>query len=253
METTRSYRRITQPQRAETPLDLFWTSAAGPRALPRRTLHPYRRRKSARQVHEVDFDLAQYPGVRGEPLDFSQQVHRLCADIVSRCQPLHHIDMQRILVGVTQARTPRSHGLQAKITPLRFHQGALLRSRRGRHYQVQRCWLDGVEILYLMTFCLPRFLDQSFDEKFITLFHELYHIAPTFDGDLRRHEGRCTIHTHSQKAYDRQMAGLAREYLAGGADPQLHGFLRLNFQQLLDMHGTIHGLALPAPRLVPVE
>ncbi len=52
-------------------------------------------------------------------------------------------------------------------------------------------------MLYLVTFCLPRFLDQDFDDKFITLFHELYHISPRFEGDLRRHEGRCALHSHS--------------------------------------------------------
>src|SRR5947199_128866 len=78
------------------------------------------------------------------------------------------------------------------------------------------------EILYLMTFCLPRFLDQDFDEKFVTLFHELYHISPQFDGDLRRHAGRYAVHTRSQRGYDEQMAHLARAYLADGADPKLH-------------------------------
>ena len=61
-------------------------------------------------------------------------------------------------------------------------------------------------MLYLVTFCLPRFLDRPFNDKFVTLFHELYHIGPAFDGDLRRHEGRCAIHTHSKRRYDAHMA-----------------------------------------------
>ena len=28
------------------------------------------------------------------------------------------------------------------------------------------------EMLYLMTFCLPRFLNRPFEDKFVTLFHE---------------------------------------------------------------------------------
>src|SRR5206468_1851711 len=81
-------------------------------------------------------------------------------------------------------------GLQARVTPLRFAHGALVRRRRGVSFQVQRYFVDGAEMLYLVTFCLPRFLDQTFDDKFITLFHELFHISPAFDGDLRRHGGR---------------------------------------------------------------
>ena len=87
-------------------------------------------------------------------------------------------------------------------------------------------------MLYLVTFCLPRFLDQDFDDKFITLFHELYHISPAFDGDLRRHAGRCDLHSNSKRLYDAHMADLARSYLSNGADHGLHDFLRLNFAQL---------------------
>ena len=49
-------------------------------------------------------------------------------------------------------------------------------------------------MLYVMTFCLPRFLEQSFDDKFVTIFHELFHIGPSFDGDFRRHSGRCAFY-----------------------------------------------------------
>src|SRR5205807_4552917 len=138
----------------------------------------------------------------------------------------------RLLFGATQARNGHMHGLQARVTPLRFRDGKLTRRRRGTNYQVQRYWVDQREVLYLVTFCLPRFLDQDFDEKFVTLFHELYHVSPEFDGDLRRHPGRCAMHTRSKSAYDKHMAHLARVYLSSGADPTLHGFLRQNFTQL---------------------
>src|SRR5207237_1688118 len=131
-----------------------------------------------------------------------------------------------------QARGSRTHGLQARVTPLRFHDGRLQRRRRGISYQVQRYFVGEQEMLYVLTFCLPRFLNQDFDDKFITLFHELYHIGPAFDGYLRRHDGRCAIHSESKKGYDKYMADLARAYLANGADPASHTFLRLNFDQL---------------------
>jgi hypothetical protein len=107
-------------------------------------------------------------------------------------------------------------------------------------------------MLYLVTFCLPRFLDQDFDDKFITLFHELYHISPTFDGDLRRHAGRCEVHSHSKRLYDAHMAHLARSYLSNGADHGVHSFLRLDFAQLHHRHGGVVGVVVPRPRLLPV-
>ena len=91
---------------------------------------------------------------------------------------------------------------------MRFRDGALTRRVGGTVYQVQRYFVGGREMLYLVTFCLPRFLDQTFEEKLVTVFHELYHISPNFDGDLRRHEGRYAVHSRSKRAYDERMAAL---------------------------------------------
>ena len=85
------------------------------------------------------------------------------------------------------------------MTPLRFRNGLLMRKRDGVAYQVQRYVVDGKDMLYLVTFCLPRFLDQGFDDKFITLFHELYHISPSFEGDLRPAGwARTPVHSSSK-------------------------------------------------------
>jgi hypothetical protein len=144
------------------------------------------------------------------------------------------------------------HGLQARVTPLRFRQGQLLRRRGGVTYRVQRYFVDGREMLYVVTFCLPRFLDGTFEDKFVTLFHELYHISPAFEGDLRNLGGRCRLHSGDKRAYDARMLLLARGYLSGGADPGLSNFLRLDFAQLEYRHGAVAGVVVPRPRLLPV-
>src|SRR5437870_3189121 len=164
-------------------------------------------------------------GDAAAPFDFCGHVRRLTADIALRCEALGHIDVSRVLFAVTQARGRHGHGLQARVTPLRFAGGQLQRPRRGALYQVQRFLHGDTEFLYVLAFCLPRFLEQDFDGKFVTLFHELYHIGPAFDGDLRRHDGRYSVHSHSQRAYDCHMAHLARAYLATRPDPDLHAFL----------------------------
>jgi predicted metallopeptidase len=145
------------------------------------------------------------------------------------------------------------HGLQARLTPLRFENGAIARLHRGRPFQVQRFFQDGREILYVVTFCLPRFLNRDFEDKFVTIFHELFHTSPLFDGDLRRHPGRFSLHTSSQKRYDQEMTAMAREYLNSGADARLHGFLRLNHAQLRERHQRVVGHVVPRPKLIPVR
>jgi hypothetical protein len=191
-------------------------------------------------------------GPVGRHFDFCGQVRRLLDDIVLRTPEFAHVQVPRILLGVIQARSRNPHGLQARVTPLRFQRGALTKLRRGVVYQVQRYFVAEHEFLYLLTFCLPRFLDRDFDDKLVTLVHELWHIGPEFDGDLRRHDGRYQLHTHSRRGYDRKMTGLARAYLASNPDPALHGFLRLNFAQLHERHRSILGVVVPRPRIVPL-
>ena len=192
-------------------------------------------------------------GPHDRPFDFCGHVRGLCVDIAARCDLFRHVDANRLLIGVTQARSARRHGLQARVTPLRCWGGSLTRLRHGVRYQVQRYFVGDREMLYLLTFCLPRFLDQDFDDKFITLFHELYHISPAFDGDLRRYGGRGAFHPRSQRVYDRHMARLAQAYLADRPEPALHDFLRLTFAQLRHRHGEVVGVMVPRPKLVPVD
>lgn len=237
-----------RPARPEVPLIRRW--AEGDMPLPVRAI----RAPAAAPAPPPGLEAPSWldTGPRDQPFDFCGHVRRLCADIAARCEVLRHIDAGRLLFAVTQARSHRRHGLQARVTPLRCREGRLLRQRHGSWYQVQRYFVGGHEMLYLVTFCLPRFLDQDRDEKFVTLFHELYHISPAFDGDLRRHGRRGAWHAHSKRDYDRHMAHLAREYLASGPDPGLHDFLRLTFAQLEHRHGSVVGTTVPWPKLVPI-
>jgi predicted metallopeptidase len=175
-------------------------------------------------------------------------MRRLCGDIATRCPALRHIDPARLLVGITQARNGRLHGLQARVTPLRFRHGGLLRRRHGVEYRVQRYFVNGREMLYLITFCLPRFLDQDFDQKLITIFHELYHISPAFDGDLRRFPGKNYAHGVSREHYHAAMKKLAARYLSDGPRAHDHEFLRVPFPELMQRHGGIIYTSIPRPR-----
>jgi predicted metallopeptidase len=251
----RSRRRVeTQVSAARTGISRFsllheWTGEDGSRPLPVRSIRPLR--TLPKPVSSSNF----HPGLLGlapEPFHFTRHMHALCMDIVARTPALQHILMQHVLTGITRARTRRSYGLQAKVTPMRFAHGKLLQRRRGWMYQVQQYYVAGVEMLYLMSFCLPRYLDLCFEEKMITIFHELFHIAPEFNGDLRRHSGRYYQHTHSKKKYDAQMKTYVEAYLAAEPHPALYGFLRHSFEELHERHGRVLGVIVPAPKLVPL-
>jgi hypothetical protein len=236
---------------ASLPAELWWTHRHGPQPLP---LCAIRQKGNDERPLPALYTGAGYHATElaHGPLDLTEHLRRLCTDIVARCDFFHHIDTERILFHLTRSRGGRKHGLLAKVTPMRFRHGQILRERRGRLCQVQRYFVNDVEMLYLMAFCVPRFLNLSFEQKMITVFHELWHVAPEFNGDLRRHMGRCYVHTHSKKLYDEQMAQLARHYLNHGAPAELHAFLRLSFAQLQQRHGSVVGQFVPAPRLVRI-
>lgn len=186
--------------------------------------------------------------------NFSSHMARLCAHITATVPRLRHVDMDRVAIRFCQVRKRVLHGLQATLTPMRFNDGALTTSRMGRQYTVQRLLArDGREILYLLSFYLPRYLDQPFRQKLITIFHELWHIAPSFNGDLRRQPGRCYAHGPSEHDFDMLSEALAQEWLAQNPSQDIFEFLHEDFRGLLRRHGSVYGLRIRTPRLIPVS
>jgi predicted metallopeptidase len=191
------------------------------------------------------------PPKPGRGFNFTWHMRRLCVDLAQRLPELNHVDVERLAIRFCQARKPVRHGVQATLTPLRFERGELMSRRRGRMWTVERLYdSTGRELLYLLSFYLPRFLERSFEEKLATVVHELWHISPRFDGDLRRHPGRCYAHSHSQKHYDEAMHQLARKWLSLDPPEAAYGFLRSNFAQLECAHGAVFGQKIPTPKLI---
>ncbi len=187
-------------------------------------------------------------------LDFTAHLRRLCEDVAARVPELAHVEMQRVAVRYCQVRKGVTHGLQASLTPLRFTGGARTTFRRGQTWTIQRV-LDpaGREMLYLLSFYLPRFLDLPLSEKLSTIFHELWHISPTFDGDLRRLPGRCYAHGSSQQAFHAEMEPLVQCWLALQPPQDVYEFLRHDFRQLVQHHGAVYGTRYSTPKMVRVE
>jgi len=182
--------------------------------------------------------------------DFTRRIRTLAADMVVRLPDLAHIDMQRVAVGFSQTRCRGPQGIYATLTPLRFVGGRLHAFRRGRQWGVQRL-LDaaGREMLYILRFYLPRFLDLPFAQKLTTVAHELWHIGPEFNGDLRRFNGRCYAHSPSRKSFDATAEQLARRWLDARPPESLYDFLHLDYRELVERHGRVFGIRVATPKL----
>jgi predicted metallopeptidase len=181
--------------------------------------------------------------------NYTEALESLIREIVERVADLGHVDPERLLVACSRSRDNGSVGAYAKIIPMRFKDGA--RERRvGRHaYQMPVLSYRGREILYLIYFFMPRFGDLPYREGLETVVHELYHIGPKFDGDIRRFPGRNYAHGSSQKRFNAAVAALTKRYLTPD-EPAAADFLRHTTAELHRAHGPLMGRRVPLPKPV---
>lgn len=201
---------------------------------------------------EVEASLASRQAGDLGPLDYTAQMHRLCCDMVARLPELAHIDMSRVLVCCARSRKPGRYGIYASLTPLRFAGGRTVERRHGRLWTIQQVRDEtGREMLYVLSFYLPRFQDLPLDEKLTTILHELWHIGPRCDGDIRRHPGRYHAHSPSQAAFDGWARALAQRWLAQQPPPERYAFLLPSFAALCQRHCALYVRTVPRPRRIP--
>ncbi len=124
-------------------------------------------------VNREPAPLARLAACKPAGFDFTLHMRLLCQDMAARLEELRHIDMGLVAVSFAQARTAADCGMFASLTPLRFAGGQRHTLRRGRQWTLQRVCEGGREMLYILNFYLPRFLDLPLDEKLITVVHEL--------------------------------------------------------------------------------
>ncbi len=169
--------------------------------------------------------------------DVALLVHRLSR----RVDQLSHLQPGQILHGVSQARSRSRYGIYAQCHGLRFKHG-----RRDHQTRDGNAWLwpvirvRGQEILYYVTYFLPRFLDQPPRDRLNTLLHELYHIHPQFNGDLRRFSGRSEFHGSRYEDFD-GVVDLMVEQALPHIEIERFPFLTCSFDELAARYGSVVG------------
>lgn len=188
------------------------------------------------------------------PFNYTDALWEVVRDVVTTLEELRHVNLDHVLLSVAQARQASTHGVYASCVPLRFAGGARETVVRKRRYRMPELHRFGREVLYILYFMLPRFHEeQDYHEKLATIIHELYHISPEFDGDIRRFSGRNFAHGHSREVYHAAMRKLADRYLATSPRAGSHEFLKLSFSELMARPGGVVGFSLPRPKAVLVR
>lgn len=172
--------------------------------------------------------------------------------ISRRVERLSHIQTGRILHGVSQARNRSKYGVYAQCFGLRFKGGQRFQgSSDGHHWEWPEIRVRGQEMMYYITYFLPRFMDQPPKERLNTLVHELYHISPHFNGDLRRFPGRNEYHgPHFEKVVVDMVKEIRPQF-----EMERFPFLVYSFDELVEKFGGVVGNKLRRfkPRRVKIE
>lgn len=186
-------------------------------------------------------------------LNLTLALERLVADIVGKVGEFSHIDPLRVMLCVASTRSGGVHGVYAKIHPLRFAGGArsleVKRGRRSALLTMPSVVHRQTEMLYVIYFLVPRFFNLPKREKLVTVFHELYHISPLFDGDIRRFPGRNFAHGSSRKRYNALMDALVEKYLAMPGCTGVTEFLDRDLESLRTGYRAIVGRKYPVPKV----
>jgi hypothetical protein len=204
-------------------------------------------------------------------MNYTDRITALMADIVRRVPDLAYIDMSRVLVFARFGRSDAEGAYatcHAMTLPSSEPSYYFWRDRRSGRMTRRSEWfvtkspsveVDDSQIDYLISFCLPRFCDQTIARahkqrtypgaepwvaKLDTIIHELYHIAPDHQGIRRlpRRNGEPSSRTHSP-AFFRAVSRMVREYLASNPDPAVVGFLCYEFAELTARFSRVTGTA----------
>ncbi len=184
---------------------------------------------------------------------YTRAVEEAVALIVRECPLFGHVRVDEVAVSFAQTKSRSRYGNYAKMVPLRFEGGKTEVVERGRRFRADPFSFRGKDVLYILYVYLPRFHDQGFEDKVLTLFHELFHIGPAFDGDLRRLPGPNPFHGASREEYDRNLRPYGAEFLDRcGSAPELD-FLREPLAALERRHGGVAGTWIQQPSFPAVD
>ncbi len=186
-------------------------------------------------------------------LDITESIGLIIRDVTSSCPLFGHIDSDRLLVCLSTNRRGNNGGTYGKLVPLRFKDGEKVTRYGKHHYSIPEVYNAGIECLYILYFYMPRFFDLPPEEKIKVIFHELYHISPLFNGDIRRLGAKKAAHGHSKKHYDERYKSELQHYISFVESSPQHAFLSHDSQSLFRHYDSITARRMRCPRPVRLD
>jgi hypothetical protein len=188
-----------------------------------------------------------------DTINLTSYLHTIITDIVSRFPSFSHIACEKILVCIAANRAGSRGATFGKLVPMKFKGGEDVLLHRGKYYAMPKIEMNSVKILYLVYFYIPRFTDLDPVEKLRVIFHELYHIHPDCNGDIRRFGKSGSAHGNSKKRFDTRFEREVIEYANAIRETKFWEFLSLNTKGIFATYRTVLSCRMKMPRPIPID
>jgi predicted metallopeptidase len=171
--------------------------------------------------------------------DYAHAVSKVCQRIIRSIPNLKHINIKQVGISIA----PEKNSLLAACVPMR--DGGLL----NQQIEVPELCPKYADLLYIIYFYAPQFINLNYKNKMETIVHELYHISPMFDGTLRRFPGRYSTHGFPARKYDQTVREMTKPLLE---QPLCCAeFLKLNALNLTRKYGKVSYSLIHYPYILP--
>ena len=180
-------------------------------------------------------------------LNLTENIASIVGDICQRLPEFAHIDVRRVLFAATTTRSKALGGVYAKIAAMRFADATPIKVTHGGNYSLPQIPTPHGDVLYIIYVYVPRFFEQTFERRVLTLIHELYHISPKFDGTIRK-VGRGA-HGASRENFNIALGPLVQRYLDARPPAELHMILRTDFTTLVRNY-ALQARKFPLPKAI---
>ncbi len=174
-------------------------------------------------------------------------------EITRNAPSLAHIDISRIHISIASNRNGKRSTIYGKLVPLRFKDGNTHLIYRDKCYAMPEFVHNGIPLLYLIYFYTPSFLNLGALEKLRVIFHELYHINPSFNGDIRRMGNVKASHGHSKSRFDAQFEPDLLRFHEYIMETPYRNFLEMDAAALFATFGRIYSSRIKLPKPVLVD
>lgn len=171
---------------------------------------------------------------------------------VTHTELFSHINTGQMLVCLSTNKGSGG-GIYGKLVPMRFKNGEEIIEYKKKYYAIPHVFNNNMKILYIIYFYMPKFFDLPPDDKLNVIFHELFHINPSFNGDIRRMGKVKSAHGFSKRHFDSHFHDSVIQFKNKIRSSEIYSILSMNTDQLYGTYGKIIARKMKMPRPVIIN